>query len=302
MMQPTPTPDKSAPLSLQPPTVPPSKTADPETEAPTDRKPSTIPAKTLSVFVLLSTVLTGSLINSVPQLNEVVNVDSVLNCSLPYATLDTFFAGEGGTLTWLWPMLLPVVFIFVRDWNLQLDREKLLALYHHATGQTMSFSSTEIIRHFIVSPDNAFPQKCNLTLAVDCQNYKSLMTNTSQLCRHSNLPAREIFDSLHSIPNVTAALMGSSTVFLLCNLQTARQAVSPFFELHPACRDYKFCSRRLLKFLCLVGYVATAYYCLWQTLGSKKNTVQELAMSYAYGVAVQLTVLKTQQTNVPLPL
>ena len=277
-----------------------------ELEVPTNRAPSTVPAKTLSVFVLLSTVLTGSLINSVPKLNDALTIDSVLNCTLPSdllpSLLNNFSSVEGEAWTWLWPMLLPVAFIFVRDWNLQLDREKLSALYHHATGQVMSFSSTEIIRHFIVSPDDAFALKCNVSQS-DCTNYKNVMTNVSQLCHKSQLPDREIFDSLHSIPNVTAALMGSSTIFLLCNLKSARQAVSPFlFEVHPACQNYKFCSRRLLKFFCLVGFVATAYYCLWQAIRTNKNSIQELAFSYAYGLAVQLTVLKTHQSDVTLPL
>lgn len=254
-----------------------------------------LPSRILSVLVLLLTVLTGSLINIVPQLNEMLSVESVWNCTLPYPPVKNATT-EGEAWIWLWPVLLPVAFLLVKDWNLELDREKIVALYHHASGQAVSFSSTEIIRHFIVSPNQAFPQKCNLTLS-DCLMYKNVVTNTSQLCQNSNLPDREIFDSLHSVPQVTAALMGASTVFLLCNLRSAQRALAPLFQVHPTCQDYKFCSRRLLKFLCLGAFLAAAYFCLWQTVRGSKNSLQDLALSYAYGLAVQLTVYKTQQTD-----
>jgi hypothetical protein len=259
-----------------------------------------LPSKTTSALILVATVLTGSLINNVPgTFEEFVNVTSLLNCSLFSQPAET--EQEIGNLwTLLMPIFLPVLYIFIKDWNLSIDKDKILALYQHMTGQVMSFSSTEIIRHFIVSPNLNFPAKCNLT-ELECNDYQNqvLLTNTSQLCRNSDYPEKQIFDSLHSIPNVAAALMGSSAVFLLCNLTSAKQIVAPFFEIHPACQKYKFCSRQLFKFLCLGVFIATVYFCLWQTFKVDKNSLQELVFSFVYGVIVQIAVYKTQKLDVP---
>ena len=259
-----------------------------------------LPSKTIGALLLVATVLTGSLINNVPGgFEEFVNVSSLLNCSLFSQPTDV--KPEIGNLwTLLMPILLPVLYIFIKDWNLSIDKDKILALYQHTTGQIMSFSSTEIIRHFIVSPNQNFPAKCNLT-ETECNAFENVLTNTSQLCRNSNYPEKQIFDSLHSIPNVTAALMGSSTVFLICNLTSAKQIVAPFFDIHPACQKYKFCSRQLIKFICLGVFIATVYFSLWQTFKVDKNSLQELLFSFLYGVTVQIAVYKTQKLDVPTP-
>lgn len=263
-----------------------------------EKRVSTIPSKTVSLLVLFATVMTGSLINNVPGFEEFVNVTTLFNCSL----FNQFTQSQGFDTENTWalivPILLPILYIFLKDGNLNFDKDKMLALYQHATGQVMSFSSTEVMRHFIVSPSLDFPAKCNLTEA-ECKTYENVMTNTSQLCQNSSFPGKQIFNSLHSIPNVTAALMGSSAVFFMCNLQSARLIVAPFFQVHPACQKYKFCSRHLLKFLCLGVFIATVYFCVWQTVKMNKNSLQELLFSFAYGVIVQVAVYKTQKIDVP---
>ena len=259
---------------------------------------SALPSKTISIAVLLATLMTGSLINNVPGYEEFVNITTIFNCS----SLLTNSPGIDTENIWalLLPIFLPFLYIFIKDGNLNFGKDKMIALYQHTTGQVMSFSSTEIMRHFIVSPSVDFPAKCNLTEG-ECKTYENVLTNTSQLCHNSSLPDKQIFDSLHSVPNVTAALMGSSTVFFMCNLQSAKVIVAPYFTSHPACQKYKFCSRHLLKFFCLCIFIATVYFCVWQTIKTNKNSLQELLFSFAYGVIVQIAVYKTQKLDVPPP-
>ena len=259
---------------------------------------SKIPSKTISVLVLLATVMTGSLINNVPGFEEFINITTLFNCSLFTQAADSPGIDTENIWALLMPILLPIVFIFIKDGNLNFDKDKIIALYQHTTGQVMSFSSTEVMRHFIVSPNLDFPAKCNLTEA-ECKTYENVMTNTTELCHNSSFPDKKIFDSLHSIPNVTAALMGSSAVFFICNLQSAKLIVAPFFQVHPACQKYKFCSRHLLKFICLGIFIATLYFCVWQTIKMNKNSMQELLFSFVYGAIVQVAVYKTQKIDVP---
>ena len=258
---------------------------------------SAIPSKSISIAVLLGTLMTGSLINNVPGFEDFVNITTLFNCSA-FSTETPGIVDPENIWSLLLPILIPILYIFIKDGNFYFDKDKLLALYQHATGQVMSFSSTEVMRHFIVFPDANFPAKCNLTEA-ECTTYKNVMTNTSQLCHNSKFPEKQIFDSLHSIPNVTAALMGSSTVFLICNLQSAKNSVTPYFQIHPACQKYKFCSKQLLKILCLCVFIATVYFCVWQTIKINKNSLQELFFSFVYGVIVQIAVYKTQKIDVP---
>ena len=276
---------------------------------------SNLPSKLITVFVLIGTLLSGSLINNVhPMLNDIFNVTALVsNCTeLSVANKTTaalidhpeLLSSTDNVWTLLMPILLPIVYIFFVDGKFALDEKKIKSLYQHCTGQIMSFSSSEIIRHFIVVPSSDFPLRCNLTEAT-CQNYYNEMTNTSLLCQNSSYPTKQIFDSLHSMPNATAALLGSSTIFLLCHLKSKTNVAdssmhySPFAEInHPLCSKYKFFSQQLWKSLCLCVFFATIYFCLWQTLISNTAaTMQELTFSFGYGVIVQLTVQKNKKYN-----
>lgn len=245
---------------------------------------STVPSNSITALILVGTLLSGSLINNAPGLNDVVNITALLNCTNLMPSEELLATDNLWTL--LVPILLPILYIFLMDNTFQLDHTKIKALYQHCTGQIMSFSSSEIIRHFIVSPNPNFAQKCNLT-EKDCA---SDFTNTSLLCQNSNFPPQQIFDSLHSIPNVSAALMGSASVFLLHHLKSKSSLPSPCIDLHPICQKYKFFSQQLWKTLCLCAFFASIYFCFWQTLKSDTATMSELLFSYAYGVIVQLTV------------
>ena len=259
---------------------------------------SKVPSKLITILILLGTLLSGSLINTVPTLHDIFNITAIVhNCTeltSPAIQSQSLLATDN-LWTLLMPIFLPVVYIFIVGGSFTLDSQKIKSLYQHCTGQIMSFSSSEIIRHFIVSPNINFPLKCNLT-ETDCQNNFNELTNTSQLCQNSNYSTKEIFDSLHSIPNATAALMGSSSVFLLHHLKSNTLQYTPFAEInHPLCSKYKFFSQQLWKTLCLCIFFATIYFCLWQTFKTNTATMQELFFSFGYGAIVQLTVQKNKK-------
>ena len=265
---------------------------------------SKVPSRLITIFILCGTLLSGSLINTVPTLNDFLNITAIVhNCTDLVSPLTTTqsqsLLATDNLWTLLMPIFLPVIYIFIVDGSFTLDPKKIKSLYQHCTGQIMSFSSSEIIRHFIVSPNLNFPLKCNLT-ETECQNPLNEITNTSQLCHNSTYSTKEIFDSLHSIPNATAALMGSSSVFLLHHLKSNVNTLqySPFAEInHPLCSKYKIFSQQLWKTLCLCVFFATIYFCLWQTFKANTATMQELLFSFGYGAIVQFTVQKNKKYN-----
>ena len=264
------------------------------------------PAKLISILTLVSALLTGGLINNVPS-SDVLNITSLFtNCtffSAKHQNDNSNSSGGGGgggvgPTSWqlVLPILFPIIFIFIKN------QDKLQSLVQHITGQIAAFSSTEVVRHFIVSPNGNFTARCNLT-EQECQTLPELdSVNTSTLCPHTAFSDQQLFDSLHSIPSLTGALFGSATVFLLCNLESAKKMMSPLFKVHPACQKYAFCSRQLLKFACVGTFLAEVYYFLWQSLKMNKNSLQELVFSFGYSAAVQLAVFKTAKNVPPQPV
>ena len=216
------------------------------------------PAKIISMLTLLSALLTGGLINNVPS-SALLNMTSLFdNCTL-FSREHASNGNNNSDFTWqlALPILLPLLFIVIKDWNLMLDQDKIVSIIQHFTAQITSFLSTEVIRHFIVAPDGNFTARCNLT-EQECREQPGSV-NTSALCPHTNYSDKQIFDSLHSIPSLSAFLFGSALVFVFFNLNSARKLVGPLFKVHPACEKYKFCSRQLLKFAS-VGLLLAAIY------------------------------------------
>jgi hypothetical protein len=95
------------------------------------------------------------------------------------------------------------------------DKQKLQTAISHLIGQTGSFGSSEVARHFIVSPQATFFDKCNITQQ-ECKTLENttllLQSNTSNvsLCSNSNLPFSDIFNSLHGSPHVPSVMFGAS--------------------------------------------------------------------------------------------
>ena len=271
--------------------------------------PSTLTSGVIGVTALL----TGLCINQFPpplttQDSSKLKLNQMYHCNfsqLPNATVSSTLPNPT-VWTMLIPLLLPIVYIFIKDWNIVLDKVKQQTLYHHLMGQVFSFSSSEIIRHMLVHPNSLFFGKCNLTEPA-CQTlvlmnllmpFPPFNTTLLPLCPTSTLQNKEIYDSLHSVPNVNIALLGSASIFLLYHLNAATSSwttPNPWFQLAPYCAQYKMCNRHLLKNVCLILFIVMLYIYVWHTINMYINSVPNIIVSFMYGIFVQLAILKTKK-------
>ena len=282
----------------------------------------------LSSAIALSALLTGLLINYAPLPLErrdigQLNAKAVSYCNvtvLPPASVHT--AKDQSSLLmpnyhdhWivLVPILLPIVYICIKDWTITINKLKKQILYHHLMGQTMSFSSSEIIRHLLVYPNTLFFTQCNLTdtachtlfsleAAIDnLPNNNNNSIATFPLCPNSTLPNKDIYNSLHSIPNLNLALLGSASMFILFHLNAASSSsvswttTNPWNKWCPYGAQYKMCNRHLLKNMCLIVFIVFLYIYVSQTVHMYMNSWTDVIGSFMYGVIVQLAILKTKK-------
>jgi hypothetical protein len=135
---------------------------------------------TASATIILLT--TGLLINRNPSAGETVTLGKDLDCldgrpfhSRAFMDLMQLTAGASGNKTMPVPqalivaasVILPLSPLLLNS-KTTFNEGKWNALLAHALGQTASFGSTEIARHFVVAPDWRFFPSCNLSLS-DCQ-------------------------------------------------------------------------------------------------------------------------------------
>ena len=97
------------------------------------------------------------------------------------------------------------------------------------------------------------------------QQQQHFNISTFPLCPNSTLPNKDIYNSLHSIPNLNLALLGSASMFILFHLNAATSSwttPNPWFKLCPYGVQYKMWNRHLLKNMCLIvinQYKASEY-------------------------------------------
>ena len=286
----------------------------------------------LSGAFALSALLTGLLINYAPLPLErrdmtQLNAKTVSYCNvtlLPPARVysnDTLLMPNQHHDHWtvLMPILLPIVYICIKDWTITINKFKKQILYHHLMGQTMSFSSSEVIRHWLVYPNLYFFTQCNLTDTA-CQSLFSLApppiehhfsnnnntttttnsnVSTFPLCPNSTVPNKDIYNNLHSIPNLNLALLGSASMFILFHLKSSSSwtttTPNPWNKWCPYGAQYKMCNQHLLKNLCLIVFIVFLYIYVSQTVNMYMNSWPDVIGSFLYGVIVQLAILKTKK-------
>lgn len=98
-------------------------------------------------------------------------------------------------------------------------------MWHHLVGQTMAFGTTEFLRYFMVTPNDAFWQQChsnNATLpSPGCQpNATSLPLLVSHLCLDETQSLEThlltlLMQNLHSMPNLYLVCFGNATFIFL---------------------------------------------------------------------------------------
>ena len=101
-------------------------------------------------------------------------------------------------------------------------------------GQASCYGSTELARHFILKPDLTFFEKCKLQRNT-CRNLENLgilvyrvggndtTSKVPTLCQNPDIPDSALQESLHSLPNTTSAIVGSSLVMFVVGMWMRRK-------------------------------------------------------------------------------
>lgn len=160
----------------------------------------------IGVFSLVM-ILTGSLVNQYPTNEKIVNDIDCNKAANNNNNNNNTIVGDGifpPYVSSVLVFLLPIIPLLVPP----IEERKWEMITSHIVGQTGSFGSSEVARHFIISPEAHFYEKCNLTLdeCVNLNNNNSLY----DVCNKSNLPQSTLFNSLHGSPNVLLVMVGAS--------------------------------------------------------------------------------------------
>ena len=229
----------------------------------------------VSAFTL-SMVLLGALVNKFPPEQEIVVLGKDFSCGqIPRrnlsaavtrfnnyssdAVLPSFGLAVVSLALPLMPLVIPVVSLGVLHQEshraggetvqdagrfenpslsakTELNKIALRFALQLLVGQASCFGSTELARHFIVSPDLTFFEKCKLQRNT-CRTLESLdllvyrvggnetASEVPLLCANSQVPDSELRESLHSVPNTASALAGSSLVMFVLAMWMRRRII-----------------------------------------------------------------------------
>jgi hypothetical protein len=263
-------------------------------------------------FVVL--VLTGSLINRNPSANETVSLGKDLDCfdGRPFLTQsmdDLTKLDKNATrsvhqaVIVAASVILPATPMLLNS-KMAFNEGKWNALLAHVLGQSASFGSTEIARHFLVAPNRQFFPSCNLSLP-ECQqlspgNYLLAQMDDNDdnatappralpLCPKPIGMVKDLFDSLHSMPDVYSSLIGSSTVIFVSNL---------WFWKKSNTNGKNVASSHAITKVVLIGvflvYVTTSMFYRFKYV---ENAFGELVMSFVYGAGIQFFISMLYQNK-----
>lgn len=209
-------------------------------------------------------------------------------------------------------LILPLTFYFVKNMPLDiLNSKTFLPVYNHLAGQILSFSSGEILRHFLIFPqiDN-FVSACNLT-EEKCQSHKNQIISTDALCL--NMDQKQIFNALHSLPNVLLVMVGAASLSLAknyTNTEVVSTSILNFSTPHPPSnsnfdvviseenpsppfRQYRkinYCvTSQYFKFMLLIIYILVVLIYVWKLI-LLNFQITDLMLSFGQGLLVQTSV------------
>jgi hypothetical protein len=285
---------------------------------------------TVAVTVVLLTV--GLLINRNPSARETVALGKDLDCldgrpflSQSFDDLMRLNLGRNNETMPVHQAVIVAASVILPTTPLLLNSKttfneaKLNALLAHVLGQTASFGSTEIARHFVVAPNWQFFPSCNLSLS-ECQqlapgkyrlardnddndyDYDDNITVVARALPSSSLPGgssvlcqkpvgmvKDLFNSLHSMPDVYSALIGSSTIMFASNL---------WFWHHSNKRSKRVASSHHITKIALIAvfllYVTISMFYRFRYV---ENTFGELLMSFIYGAGIQCFISMLYQNK-----
>ena len=227
------------------------------------------------VLAVTGLALTGTFINQDPS-STTVQPDKNFNCSLisHYSSKNVSAHWTSGVVIGL-SVILPLL-------PLAKSHEKVNALMSHALGQSSTFASNEFIKHFLVSPDQSFFEKCNTSVEA-CSELKAQPFPLNSFCDNSTLPLSELFASLHSMPDIVFSMLGSSAMLFMANVYLWK--INTSRPKDPVIKKVSYFKISIALFISLLMAVAVIYQ-----YRQSQNTLGELLMSFMYGAGLQLII------------
>jgi hypothetical protein len=222
-------------------------------------------------------ILLGSLVNKNATESTVYPEESwcVNHNVTTTADLENFISimPDGlGAATIVIVVIFPLVPILINSRTKTWNDFKVEILKCHVVGQTSVFGVAELLRHFLISPEPTFLQKCNIT-AQECSlksHAHSLLPlndpRNISFCNASNVAATELFNSLHHFPDKTCCIIGASIVTFLATLyfwNKINKTGKSIYEAH----SIQQCFLIFIQLLCIT-LVLTYLYFLYNSFDS----------------------------------
>jgi hypothetical protein len=229
------------------------------------------------VLAVTGLALTGTFINQDPSL-ATVRPNKDFNCNLISS-----YSSKNVSAHWTSGLVIGLSFILPLL-PLVKSPEKANALVSHALGQSSTFASNEFIKHFLVSPDQSFFEKCNTSIEI-CkeQTFQQFPLNT--FCDNSTLSLSELFSSLHSMPDIVFSMLGSSAMLFAANLYMWKLNSVSSQELKTMSKNVSHFKILITLIFSLLMAVAVIYQ-----YRQSQNTTNELFMSFIYGAGIQFLI------------
>lgn len=167
-------------------------------------------------LVGLALALTGGLVNYSPDQNSTLNLQPQwCNKTLQInSTIPPILIPLAVTTSLILP-LIPLALNSKTHWS----NIKTEATKSHLVGQSVSYGTAELIRHFAISPEGSFLQKCNLSND-DCYSHLYDNLTLGTLCKNSDKTqnVKTLFNSLHHFPDATCSILGASFISFVSSL------------------------------------------------------------------------------------
>jgi hypothetical protein len=169
-------------------------------------------------------VLLGSLVNNNATDSNIYPKESwCVNTTTQVEHLITTMPKGLGAATIVVVIIFPIIPVLINSQTKKWNDFKVEIVKSHVVGQGSVFGISELLRHFLVSPEPSFLRKCNITVE-ECSIKSHAFnlplnepTNTSY-CHAQDIDATELFDSLHHFPDKTCCIIGASIVTFLATL------------------------------------------------------------------------------------
>lgn len=214
-----------------------------------------------------SMVLLGALVNknatqSVdhPQESWCVNTSTRATTTTAMGQMQDFIltmpAGLGAAtiaVVIVFPIIPMVINSQTKKWN----DFKVEILKCHIVGQSSVFGVAELLRHFLISPEPTFLNKCNITLE-ECskKTHASKLPLTQSFCNSTSI---DLFESLHHFPDKTCCIIGASIVTFLATLfywHRINRSGKSIYQAH----SMQQCFLIFIQLLCLTLILTYLYF------------------------------------------